>query len=199
MGEITYPFPNFNSTTVEVWEWMNNLIPYFLILALIGNHMSSKVWDEITYPFPNFNSTTVEVWEWINNFIPHFIMDVILYPCLDLKFLPLWVHKIPYSDTKCIDILKFHSCYECVYPIRVVAQIVMSPHSHAAKHLYEGHCGSQIGGPSRAPAESTAIIPTTWWCHTAHLRDRIPYDQLTELTSNWYQFDRIYDTVSGRI
>ena len=27
--EITYPFPNFNGTTVEVWEWISNLIPYF--------------------------------------------------------------------------------------------------------------------------------------------------------------------------
>ena len=25
--EITYPFPNFNSTAVEVWEWISNFIP----------------------------------------------------------------------------------------------------------------------------------------------------------------------------
>ena len=47
--------------------------------------MSPKVWDGIIYPFPNFNGTTVEVWEWISNFIPHFIMDIIAYPCWDLK------------------------------------------------------------------------------------------------------------------
>ena len=29
--EITYPFPNFNSSTVEVWEWMNNFIPHFMM------------------------------------------------------------------------------------------------------------------------------------------------------------------------
>ena len=28
-NEITYPFPNFNGVTVEVWEWMRNFIPHF--------------------------------------------------------------------------------------------------------------------------------------------------------------------------
>ena len=27
--EITYPFPNFNGGTVEVWEWINNFTPHF--------------------------------------------------------------------------------------------------------------------------------------------------------------------------
>ena len=27
--EITYAFPNFNSCTIEVWEWINNSIPHF--------------------------------------------------------------------------------------------------------------------------------------------------------------------------
>ena len=25
--EITYPIPNFNGATVEVWEWISNFIP----------------------------------------------------------------------------------------------------------------------------------------------------------------------------
>ena len=36
-GEITYPFPNFNDCAVEVWEWISNFVPHFLI-------------DVITYP-----------------------------------------------------------------------------------------------------------------------------------------------------
>ena len=40
MGEITYPFPNFNGTTVEVWEWISNFIPHFtghvIALAMLG-------------------------------------------------------------------------------------------------------------------------------------------------------------------
>ena len=36
-GEITYPFPNFNGATVEVWEWVSNLTPHFTM-------------DVITYP-----------------------------------------------------------------------------------------------------------------------------------------------------
>ena len=35
--EITYPFPNFNGFSVEVWEWIKNFIPHFII-------------DVITYP-----------------------------------------------------------------------------------------------------------------------------------------------------
>ena len=29
--EIIYPFPNFNGVTVEVWEWINNFIPHFIM------------------------------------------------------------------------------------------------------------------------------------------------------------------------
>ena len=28
--EITYPFTNFNSATIEVWEWINNFISHFI-------------------------------------------------------------------------------------------------------------------------------------------------------------------------
>ena len=33
-NEITYPFPNFNGVTIEVWEWISNLIPH-IIMAVI--------------------------------------------------------------------------------------------------------------------------------------------------------------------
>ena len=36
--EITYPFPNFNGATVEVWERISNFIPHFIM-------------DVITYPY----------------------------------------------------------------------------------------------------------------------------------------------------
>ena len=35
--EITYPLPNFNGATVEVWKWISNFIPRFIV-------------DVITYP-----------------------------------------------------------------------------------------------------------------------------------------------------
>ena len=35
--EITYPFPNFDGATIEVWEWISNFIPHFIM-------------DLITYP-----------------------------------------------------------------------------------------------------------------------------------------------------
>ena len=30
-AEITYSFPNFNDATVEVWEWIINFIPHFIM------------------------------------------------------------------------------------------------------------------------------------------------------------------------
>ena len=38
--EITYPFPNFNSATVEVWEWISYFIPNF-----IGRVIVYPSWD----------------------------------------------------------------------------------------------------------------------------------------------------------
>ena len=35
--EITHPFPNFKVYAIEVWEWINYLIPHFIM-------------DVITYP-----------------------------------------------------------------------------------------------------------------------------------------------------
>ena len=29
--EITFPFPNFNGFTVEVWKWISNMIPHFMM------------------------------------------------------------------------------------------------------------------------------------------------------------------------
>ena len=33
-GDITNPFPNVNGCTIEVWEWINNLITYFIMEAI---------------------------------------------------------------------------------------------------------------------------------------------------------------------
>ena len=46
--EITYSFPNFNGCTFEVWEWINNSIPHFIMgevtfmLGLKLIHISKK-------------------------------------------------------------------------------------------------------------------------------------------------------------
>ena len=32
--EIIYPFQNFNGCTVEVWEWINNFILWFIMVYL---------------------------------------------------------------------------------------------------------------------------------------------------------------------
>ena len=33
--EISYPFPNFNGATVEVWEWVRNAIALVMIDVII--------------------------------------------------------------------------------------------------------------------------------------------------------------------
>ena len=38
--EITCPFPNFNGSTIEVWEWMSNFIPHF-----ITDMITDPYWD----------------------------------------------------------------------------------------------------------------------------------------------------------
>ena len=40
--EITYPFPNFNGATVEVWVWISNFIPH-IIMDVITTHAGIKV------------------------------------------------------------------------------------------------------------------------------------------------------------
>ena len=34
-NEITYPFPNFNGYTVEVWEWLSNFIAHSIIGVIV--------------------------------------------------------------------------------------------------------------------------------------------------------------------
>ena len=34
--EMTYPLPNLNRVTVEVWEWINNFIPHFMGHVMLG-------------------------------------------------------------------------------------------------------------------------------------------------------------------
>ena len=46
--EITYPFPNFNSVAVEVWEWIGNFMShriceYLSMLKLKWNHVNKGV------------------------------------------------------------------------------------------------------------------------------------------------------------
>ena len=33
--EITYPFLNFNGAIIEVWEWVGNFIPHFIMDVIV--------------------------------------------------------------------------------------------------------------------------------------------------------------------
>ena len=39
-NKITYPFPNFNSTVIEVWKLISNFIPHFT-----GHVVTYPCWD----------------------------------------------------------------------------------------------------------------------------------------------------------
>ena len=41
--EITYPFPNFNRWTAEVWEWISNFIPHFIMDIILLIHAGIRV------------------------------------------------------------------------------------------------------------------------------------------------------------
>ena len=78
-GEFTYPFPNFNGCTVEVWEWISNFIPHYIM-------------DVITKP--RWHSTTVCIFHGI------YCIEFVLWS-QSIPFRPqmheLWI--IPHYET----------------------------------------------------------------------------------------------------
>ena len=65
--EITYPFLNFNSATVEVWEWISNFTPHFTgpcdYLSMLGlklNHVSKRGTRYFYFKI-SFNPNHVEI------------------------------------------------------------------------------------------------------------------------------------------
>ena len=49
--EITYTFPNINGSTVEVWEWISEFTPHFIMDAMESPYNRSSI-------FPNFSEQT---------------------------------------------------------------------------------------------------------------------------------------------
>ena len=41
--EIAYPFPHFNGSAVEVWEWISYFIPHFIMDAIIYPTLGLKL------------------------------------------------------------------------------------------------------------------------------------------------------------
>ena len=41
--EITHQFPNFNGFTVEVWEWISNFIPHFVMGVIMQSMLGLKL------------------------------------------------------------------------------------------------------------------------------------------------------------
>ena len=78
--EITHSLPNFNGCTVEVWEWISNFIPNFIM-------------DVITHPCWDHDFSVIGAW--IIHCISSFPLDVITHPFLNLSYSswsPDWYH-----------------------------------------------------------------------------------------------------------
>ena len=57
--EITYAFPNLNGCTVEVWEWISNIIPYF-IMDVIHPGIKGAIEDDLISVWPQHNHRVTE-------------------------------------------------------------------------------------------------------------------------------------------
>ena len=43
--EITHPFPYFNGTSIEIWEWKSNFISHFIMDSIIYSYLGVKLTD----------------------------------------------------------------------------------------------------------------------------------------------------------
>ena len=65
--EIPYPFANFNGCTVEVWEWISNFIPHFVmnVITMLGLKLIHISKMRPRCPFYKYVLTSISAW--INN------------------------------------------------------------------------------------------------------------------------------------
>ena len=82
--QITYPFPNFNGCTVEVWEWISNFIPTIyngcnnLSIGICNKLMQKAYFRVTTYSLIGYQKYTIFLmflWiknrHWLLTFLPH--------------------------------------------------------------------------------------------------------------------------------
>ena len=61
--KITYPFPNFNGATLEVWEWVSNFIPHF-IMGLITYPCWDLSWSMLVKGAPGVYFIKLPMLNW---------------------------------------------------------------------------------------------------------------------------------------
>ena len=83
--QITYPFPNFNSWAVEVWEWISNVIPHFIMNVIIYSCWNWS-WSMSIKGASDLAGSQVGC-------------VVCTQHCVFIIMLPLWTNRLPGSQT----------------------------------------------------------------------------------------------------
>ena len=117
--EITYPFPNFNGVTVEVWEWISNFIPHFIWLLLLShaglnlNHVSKR--DPWFSMIPQtMSALPISRWQYMSPLLPctrvlrrnQYIVTIAM--CA-YNFIAICINQYLYG-------VKFYRHYELTFP-----------------------------------------------------------------------------------
>ena len=82
--EITYPFPNFNGATVEVWEWISNFTPHFT------GHMAIYILRCTPGRYCTHDSSKVNATPSHLSHGHHFAGDIFKCIFLSMKLLVFW-------------------------------------------------------------------------------------------------------------
>ena len=91
--QITHPFPNINGTTIEIWEWISNFIPHFIMDAITKTRRCTAGYNHHTQiaQFWKISKTSffwkgvTDIRVWINDYHHCFKWGVIIHAQLLLR------------------------------------------------------------------------------------------------------------------
>ena len=84
---INYPLPNFNGATVEVWEWMTNFIPHFIMDVI-----NYPCWDQsevmlVKRAFANVVNILLYIYIYIHGSIQYLHQDCYNYRLILISYI----------------------------------------------------------------------------------------------------------------
>ena len=72
---FTYPFPNFKSCNVEVWEWINNCTPHFIMR--LSTPCTTVVWVKISAVWLHSCLTTSNIIAWCITIGSYWLLQIL--------------------------------------------------------------------------------------------------------------------------